>query len=104
MEKIIDELNNDERNKVCSKISGLDILLYVSGLAVVECASTNTGNREFILEIYKHIKSCDICRDGYEFSKEVYSKNERYKGLFSKEHFETIRRNEDYLNKTFFNL
>ena len=90
-------------------------LLYITTLCDEDVSKTYNENQSLFLEIYKHLKYCEICEDYYSaFKRAILAKDYKdyvrkfstdwvkksfklIREIFSEEQLRLIRQNEKYL-------
>lgn len=87
-----------DRDVFCSSELQLAVQLYLSGMSYSKYSEKTLEDKEFILGIYRHIKECTPCGEGYKHLKELFSDDRRAISSFSPEQFRLLRENEGYLD------
>ena len=79
----------------------VDICLYLCGISFRNVPDLSNEDQTLVLDIYKHLASCQKCGDYYKtFKKEMVNGNygDDQKAIFSPGAFGLIRKNEKYLD------
>lgn len=82
----------------CCKNKRTNLEIYLGTLLSVDYNNLSDKSRGFIVDMHKHLKDCEECRDYCLESKRELASNTIYSGIYSPENFRLLRENEKVLN------